>query len=87
MAEDTAAKKQEILDLIHGLIQFHIDSGVDPNERFVCDCCGHERSLAGSFWYQSYHLCNGCTLEYELLHFDGKVRHVGEFILLRKIEG
>lgn len=32
------------------------------NEYFECDCCGKNKSLAGSIQYDSYRLCNDCVL-------------------------
>lgn len=32
------------------------------NEYFDCDCCGKEKSLAGSIQYDKYRLCNDCVL-------------------------
>ena len=31
-------------------------------ETFGCDCCGQEKSLAGSIEYGGYRLCNDCVL-------------------------
>ena len=32
------------------------------NEFFDCDCCGKNKSLAGSIQYGDYRLCNDCVL-------------------------
>lgn len=32
------------------------------NEYFDCDCCGQNKSLAGSIQYGDYRLCNDCVL-------------------------
>lgn len=32
------------------------------NEYFECDCCGKNKSLAGSIQYDRYRLCNDCVL-------------------------
>lgn len=32
------------------------------NEYFECDCCGKNKSMAGSIGYGKYRLCNDCVL-------------------------
>ena len=50
------------------------------NEIFDCDCCGEEKSLAGSIEYEGYRLCNDCVLLAETGFALNKIKSVTELI-------
>lgn len=50
------------------------------NETFSCDCCGEEKSLAGSIEYEGYRLCNDCVLLAETGFALNKINSVAELI-------
>ena len=50
------------------------------NEMFVCDCCGQEKSLAGSVEYSGYRLCNDCVLIAETGFALNKIKDIQEVI-------
>ena len=50
------------------------------NEMFTCDCCGQEKSLAGSVEYSGYRLCNDCVLIAETGFALNKVKDIQEVI-------
>lgn len=50
------------------------------NETFDCDCCGEEKSLAGSIEYEGYRLCNDCVLLAETGFALNKIKSVTELI-------
>lgn len=59
--------KEEIIEEMQQVVeQMRLDDIEDnPDsefEMFECDCCGKEKSLAGSVEYSGYRLCNDCVL-------------------------
>ena len=55
----------------------------DPSlefEMFECDCCGKEKSLAGSIEYAGYRLCNDCVLIAETGFALNKIKDIQELI-------
>src|SRR5574344_995915 len=50
------------------------------NEYFDCDCCGKEKSLAGSIQYDKYRLCNDCVLLAETGFALKKIKEIDELI-------
>lgn len=50
------------------------------NEMFVCDCCGQEKSLAGSIEYSGYRLCNDCVLIAETGFALNKIKDIQEVL-------
>ncbi len=49
-------------------------------ETFGCDCCGKEKSLAGSIEYSGYRLCNDCVLLAETGFALGKIKEIEQLI-------
>lgn len=55
----------------------------DPSladEMFECDCCGQQKSLAGSVEYTGYRLCNDCVLIAETGFALKKINDIQEVI-------
>ena len=50
------------------------------NEFFDCDCCGKNKSLAGSIQYGDYRLCNDCVLLAEVSFELNKIKDIQELI-------
>ena len=50
------------------------------NEYFDCDCCGKDKSLAGSIQYGEYRLCNDCVLLAETGFALGKFSDIQSLI-------
>lgn len=50
------------------------------NEMFECDCCGQQKSLAGSVEYTGYRLCNDCVLIAETGFALKKINDIQEVI-------
>jgi hypothetical protein len=50
------------------------------NEYFDCDCCGKNKSLAGSIRYGDYRLCNDCVLIAETGFALGKFTDIQSLI-------
>ena len=50
------------------------------NEMFICDCCGQDKSLAGSVEYSGYRLCNDCVLIAETGFALNKIQDIQEVI-------
>ena len=50
------------------------------NEMFECDCCGQQKSLAGSVEYAGYRLCNDCVLIAETGFALKKINDIQEVI-------
>lgn len=59
--------KEEIIEEMQQVVaQMVIDDLEEnpeiANEYFECDCCGKNKSMAGSIGYGTYRLCNDCVL-------------------------
>ena len=55
----------------------------DPSlefETFECDCCGEEKSIAGSIEYEGYRLCNDCVLIAETGFALSKINNIQQLI-------
>ena len=55
------------------------DPGIEF-EMFSCDCCGKEKTLAGSIAYTDNRLCNDCVLLAETGFALGKLKSVDDLI-------
>lgn len=54
---------KEMQLVVNQMVIDDLDENPDmANEYFDCDCCGKNKSLAGSVCYENYRLCNDCVL-------------------------
>ena len=78
------SKEEIVKEMQEVVAQMVIDDlEEDPsleNEMFVCDCCGQEKSLAGSVEYSGYRLCNDCVLIAETGFALNKIQDIQEVI-------
>ncbi len=77
--------EQEIIEEMAQVVeQMRLDDLEDDpslaDEMFDCDCCGENKSLAGSIEYEGYRLCNDCVLLAETGFALGKIKSVTELI-------
>lgn len=77
--------EQEIIEEMTQVVeQMRLDDLEDDpslaDEMFDCDCCGENKSLAGSIEYEGYRLCNDCVLLAETGFALGKIKSVTELI-------
>lgn len=77
--------KEEIIEEMQKVVaQMVIDDLEDnpdcANEYFECDCCGKNKSLAGSIQYEDYRLCNDCVLLAETGFALGKFTQIQPLI-------
>ena len=49
-------------------------------EGFDCQCCGEEKSIAGSVVYDGIRICNDCVLLAETGFALGKIKNIQELI-------
>ncbi len=49
-------------------------------ETFDCQCCGEEKSLAGSVVYDGIRICNDCVLYAETGFALGKIENIHDLI-------
>lgn len=78
--------EQRITDVVRGLIDDHVDRGVDLSRPMHCDSCDLEKSPLGSSQYGAYALCNDCLLEFTLMLARGDVENVAEYMTKRPDE-
>ena len=58
--EEIIAEMQQV---VNQMVLDDLEENPDcANEYFDCDCCGKNKSLAGSIQYGEYRLCNDCVL-------------------------
>lgn len=79
--------EQRITDVIRGLMDDHVDRGVDLTRPVHCDSCDLEKSPLGSSQYGAYALCNDCLLEFTLMLARGDVENVAEYMTKRPDDG
>jgi len=54
---------KEMQQVVNQMVTDDLEENPDiANEYFECDCCGKNKSLAGSIQYGDYRLCNDCVL-------------------------
>lgn len=54
---------EEMQQVVNQMLTDDLEENPDiANEYFECDCCGKNKSLAGSIQYGDYRLCNDCVL-------------------------
>jgi hypothetical protein len=54
--------------------------GDDALETFDCSCCGGDKILAGSLFYDGKKLCNDCVLLAEISFGLKKIEHIDELL-------
>lgn len=78
------SKEEIVKEMQEVVAQMVIDDlAEDPSleyEMFECDCCGQEKSLAGSIEYDGYRLCNDCVLIAETGFALNKIKNIQEVI-------
>lgn len=55
--------------------------GENAFEEFNCECCGEDKIIAGSMFYDGKRLCNDCVLLMEISLGLGKINNVDELII------
>lgn len=76
--EEIIAEMQQVVDQ---MVLDDLEENPDcANEYFDCDCCGKNKSLAGSIQYGEYRLCNDCVLLAETGFALGKFSDIQSLI-------
>lgn len=76
--EEIIAEMQQV---VNQMVLDDLDENPDcANEYFDCDCCGKNKSLAGSIQYGEYRLCNDCVLLAETGFALGKFSDIQSLI-------
>lgn len=76
--EEIIAEMQQV---VNQMVLDDLDENPDcANEYFDCDCCGKNKSLAGSIQYGEYRLCNDCVLLAETGFALGKFTDIQSLI-------
>ena len=76
--EEIIAEMQQV---VNQMVLDDLEENPDcANEYFDCDCCGKNKSLAGSIQYGDYRLCNDCVLLAETGFALGKFTDIQSLI-------
>ena len=76
--EEIIAEMQQV---VNQMVLDDLEENPDcANEYFDCDCCGKNKSLAGSIQYGHYRLCNDCVLLAETGFALGKFSDIQSLI-------
>ena len=76
--EEIIAEMQQV---VNQMVLEDLEENPDcANEYFDCDCCGKNKSLAGSIQYGEYRLCNDCVLLAETGFALGKFSDIQSLI-------
>lgn len=76
--EEIIAEMQQV---VNQMVLDDLEENPDcANEYFDCDCCGKNKSLAGSIQYGEYRLCNECVLLAETGFALGKFSDIQSLI-------
>lgn len=76
--EEIVAEMQQV---VNQMVLDDLEENPDcANEYFDCDCCGKNKSLAGSIQYGEYRLCNDCVLLAETGFALGKFSDIQSLI-------
>ena len=76
--EEIIAEMQQV---VNQMVLDDLEENPDcANEYFDCDCCGKNKSLAGSIQYDEYRLCNDCVLLAETGFALGKFSDIQSLI-------
>lgn len=76
--EEIIAEMQQV---VNQMVLDDLEENPDcANEYFDCDCCGKNKSLAGSIQYCEYRLCNDCVLLAETGFALGKFSDIQSLI-------
>ena len=76
--EEIIAEMQQV---VNQMVLDALEENPDcANEYFDCDCCGKNKSLAGSIQYGEYRLCNDCVLLAETGFALGKFSDIQSLI-------
>lgn len=76
--EEIIAEMQQV---VYQMVLDDLEENPDcANEYFDCDCCGKNKSLAGSIQYGEYRLCNDCVLLAETGFALGKFSDIQSLI-------
>ena len=76
--EEIIAEMQQV---VNQMVLDDLEENPDcANESFDCDCCGKNKSLAGSIQYGEYRLCNDCVLLAETGFALGKFSDIQSLI-------
>ena len=76
--EEIIAETQQV---VNQMLLDDLEENPDcANEYFDCDCCGKNKSLAGSIQYGEYRLCNDCVLLAETGFALGKFSDIQSLI-------
>lgn len=76
--EEIIAEMQQV---VNQMVLDDLEENPDcANEYFDCDCCGKNKSLAGSIQYGEYRLCNDCVLLAETGFALGKFSDIQSLI-------
>lgn len=76
--EEIIAEMQQV---VNQMVLDDLEENPDcANEYFDCDCCGKNKSLAGSIQYGEYRLCNDCVLLAETGFALGKISDIQSLI-------
>ena len=76
--EEIIAEMQQV---VNQMVLDDLEENPDcANEYFDCDCCGKNKSLAGSIQYGEYRLCNDCVLLAEAGFALGKFSDIKSLI-------
>lgn len=71
----------EMQQVVNQMVLDDLEENPDcANEYFDCDCCGKNKSLAGSIQYGEYRLCNDCVLLAETGFALGKFSDIQSLI-------
>ena len=72
---------EEMQQVVNQMVIDDLEENPDmANEYFDCDCCGKNKSLAGSIGYGDYRLCNDCVLLAETGFALGKFTDIQSLI-------
>ena len=58
-----------------------IDNPDSEFELFDCQCCGEEKSYAGSVVYDGIRVCNDCVLLAEVGFALGRIKNINDLII------
>ena len=82
---DKEKELQVIEDMQAGVAQMKEDDIIDnPDsefELFDCQCCGEEKSYAGSVVYDGIRVCNDCVLLAEVGFALGRIKNINDLII------
>ena len=85
LKELAEAEVAAIAERVRAKVAADIATGMDPDERMVCDGCFYERPGPGYTIHGWFILCNDCTLDLELALARGEVTSVSEYLREREM--